>query len=152
VFEEYLEPAYNFRMTDLQAAVGRPQLSRLDGTVAERRRLAAQYISALATHSVLEVPSEEPWSRSNWQSFPVFLREDARMTQVDVMQYLLDRGIASKRGIGNAHQEPAYAHQGPWNLPRSEWLRDHTILLPLFHGLTQAEQDRVLEVCGELQQ
>lgn len=151
VFEEYLEPAYNYRMTDLQAAVGRPQMSRLDRIVAERRRLAAQYISALAANSVLEPPSEEPWSRSNWQSFPVFLREDAGTTQVDAMQHFLDRGIACKRGVGNAHQEPAYARQGPWNLPRSEWLRDHTILLPLFHGMTPAEQHRVLDACGELQ-
>jgi perosamine synthetase len=152
VFEEYLEPAYNFRMTDLQAAVGRPQMARLDAIVAERRELAARYIEGLAANPVLEPPREAAWSRSNWQSFPVFLRQSAAMTQVEVMQRLLDAGIASKRGVGNAHQEPAYAQGGVWNLPRSEWLRDHTILLPLFHGMTRSEQDRVLSVCGQLQQ
>ena len=151
VFEDYLTPAYNFRMTDLQAAVGRPQMARLDGIVMERRKLAERYISALAANTVLEPPCEETWSRSNWQSFPVFLREGAKMTQVEMMQHLLDRGIACKRGISNAHQEPAYAHSGAWSLPRSEWLRDHTILLPLFHGMTPSEQDRVLDACGELQ-
>ena len=151
VFEQYLEPAYNYRLTDLQAAVGRPQVARLEAIVGERRRLAARYISALASNPVLEPPREEAWSRSNWQSFPVFLRDEAGMTQVAVMQRLLDRGIACKRGVGNAHQEPAYAGRGRWSLPRSEWLRDHTILLPLFHGMTPLEQDRVIEVCGELQ-
>src|SRR5207253_7664615 len=48
VFEDYLTPAYNFRMTDLQAAVGRQQMARLDGIVMERRKLAERYISALA--------------------------------------------------------------------------------------------------------
>jgi perosamine synthetase len=151
VFEEYLEPAYNFRMTDLQAAVGRPQLARLDGIVHERRELAARYIDALSANRVLAPPREESWSRSNWQSFPVFLREDAGLSQVEAMQYMLNRGIACKRGISNAHQEPAYSGSGPWSLPRSEWLRDHTILLPLFHGMTPSEQACVLDVCGELQ-
>ena len=73
------------------------------------------------------------------------------MTQVEMMQHLLDRGIACKRGISNAHQEPAYLHSGAWSLPQSEWLRDRTILLPLFHGMTPSEQDRVLDACGELQ-
>src|SRR5207253_11025901 len=78
VFEDYLTPAYNFRMTDLQAAVGRQQMARLDGIVMERRKLAERYISALAANTVLEPPCEETWSRSNWQSFPVFLREGAK--------------------------------------------------------------------------
>jgi dTDP-4-amino-4,6-dideoxygalactose transaminase len=151
IFEEYLEPAYNFRMTDLQAAVGRPQIARLDSIVAERRKLADRYITRLAHHAVLRPAREENWSRTNWQSFPVFLRDNARLTQTGVMQHLLDRGIACKRGVGNAHQEPAYAGTGPWTLPLSEWLRDHTILLPLFHGMTPAEQERVLDACGELQ-
>src|SRR5213079_1382362 len=59
VFEEYLTPAYNFRMTDLQAAVGRPQMARLDGIVMERRKLAERYVSALAANTVLEPPCEE---------------------------------------------------------------------------------------------
>ena len=148
IFEEYLEPAYNFRMTDLQAAVGRPQLSRLTAIIAERRRLADRYIRELAAHPVFEPLHEAPWSRSNWQSFPVFLRPDCGTTQVAVMQHLMDHGIACKRGISNAHQEPAYTRA--LSLPQSEWLRDHTILLPLFYGMTTEEQDRVLQVCGLL--
>lgn len=150
VFEEYLEPAFNFRMTDLQAAVGRPQLARLDAIVAERRTLADRYVRALASHRVLMTLQEESWSRSNWQSFPVFLRVGCGVSQVAAMRYLLDCGVASKRGIGNAHQEPAYAARGGCHLPESEWLRDHTILLPLFHGLTPAEQDHVIEACEGL--
>jgi perosamine synthetase len=150
VFEEYVEPAFNFRMTDVQAAIGRPQLARLDVIVAERRALAERYVEALGSNRVLATLHEEPWSRSNWQSFPVFLREGCGVPQVAAMRHLLDRGIACKRGIGNAHQEPAYAGRDAYRLPESEWLRDHTILLPLFHGLTPAEQDRVIEACDGL--
>lgn len=156
VFEEYVEPAFNFRMTDLQAAIGRVQLARLDEIVAERRRLAEVYREALAAHPVLALLAEEAWSRSNWQSFPVFLRDGSGVAQVAAMQHLLDQGIACKRGIGNAHQEPAYAGRSNWStassefLAESERLRDRTILLPLFHGMTRAEQDRVVAACRSL--
>jgi perosamine synthetase len=150
IFEEYLEPAFNFRLTDLQAAVGRPQLARLDAIVAERRALASRYLDAFSANPVVMPHHEAAWSRTNWQSFPVFLRDGSRLSQRAAMQHLLDRGIASKRGVGNAHQEPAYAGRGRWVLPESEWLRDHTILLPLFHGMTRAEQDSVIDACAAL--
>ena len=150
VFEDYLEPAFNFRLTDLQAAIGRPQLARLDAIVAERRRLADLYREALADHPLFAPPAERAWARSNWQSYPVFLRGD--MGQVDAMRTLIGAGVACKRGISNAHQEIAYAaHPETWkrgsDLAVSEWLRDHTILLPLFHGMTAEEQERVIEAC-----
>lgn len=160
VFEDYVEPAFNFRMTDLQAAIGRPQLARMSAIVAERRQRAERYRDAFRDHTLFRPPAEEPWARSNWQSYPVFLREGGGIGQVQAMQYLLDQGIACKRGISNAHQELAYADRSRWacgpdpcsprQLAESEWLRDHTILLPLFHGMTDDEQNRVIEACVEL--
>jgi len=165
--ESFSEPAFNFRMTDLQAAVGRPQLARLSAIITERRALAARYTDALADHPLLAPPTEPAWLRSNWQSYPVTLRASGRMSQVEVMQFLLDRGVASRRGIGNAHAEPAYARCA-WScgfepcdptahaaghclrLPVSERARDNTILLPLFHGMSPAEQDYVLHTLRAL--
>lgn len=150
VFEEYTEPAFNYRMTDLQAAVGRPQLARLDAIVAERRRLADVYAAALADHPVFAPPRERAFARSNWQSYPIRVKDGAKVGQVAAMQALLDAGIACKRGISNAHQEPAYAGKSSWGmdprgLPVSEKLRDTTILIPLFHGMAQAEQQLVID-------
>jgi dTDP-4-amino-4,6-dideoxygalactose transaminase len=160
-FEHFSEPAFNYRMTDLQAAVGRPQLARLDDIVAERRRLADRNAQALAEHPLFSPPREPAWARSNWQSYALALRPAARGRQVEIMQFLLDRGVASRRGIGNAHAEPAYQHT-PWicgpepcdpalhavgrclRLPVSEEAHDSTILVPLFHGMSTAEQDHVI--------
>lgn len=151
VFEEYLEPAYNHRMTDLQAAVGRPQLARLDAIVAERRRLAEVYRAELAGHPLLALPADAPGTRSNWQSYPLRLRRGCRLSQREVMQRLLDEGIATKRGVSNAHQEPAYARtHGHVRLPVSERLRDTTVMIPLFHGMTESEQGRVIEALRRL--
>ncbi|MCX6553140.1 MAG: DegT/DnrJ/EryC1/StrS family aminotransferase, partial [Acidobacteria bacterium] len=167
VFEDYVEPAFNYRMTDLQAAVGRPQLARLADVVAERRARADRYRDAFRNDPVLRPPDEQPWARSNWQSYPVFLREGCGLSQVAALQHLMDHGVSCKRGISNAHQELAYADRARWacgpgpcnwgcpertcrRLAESEWLRDNTLLLPLFHGMTDEEQDRVIEACRTL--
>jgi dTDP-4-amino-4,6-dideoxygalactose transaminase len=153
IFEDYVEPAFNFRMTDLQAAVGRPQLARLTGIVAERRRRADVFHHALSDNPVVLPPADQPWTRSNWQSYPVFLREGSGVSQVAALQHLMDLGISGKRGISNAHQEIAYADPARWAggpLTESEWLRDNTLLLPLFHGMTDEEQGRVIEACRSL--
>ena len=156
IFEEYTEPAYNLRMTDLQASVGRPQLARLDAIVAERRRLADRYAAALNDHPVFAPPVERAGRKSNWQSYPLRMRDDAKITQIDAIQALVDRGIAAKRGIPNAHQEPAYAGKDNWSrapgetLRVSELLRDRTILVPLFHGMTTSEQDEVIAALREI--
>ena len=155
VFEEYTEPAYNYRMTDLQAALGRPQIARLDAIVAERTRLAETYAAALAEHPVLRAPQPRPNARWNWQTYAAFLRDGARLGQVEVLQFLLDRGIACKRGVSNAHQEPAYADRsrwraGPGGLRVSERLRDGVVMLPLYHGMTPAEQEAVIAALREL--
>src|SRR5262249_50042645 len=143
VIEHYLEPAFNFRLTDIQAALGRPQLARLSEIVAERRRLARRYADALENHPVVAPFRERANARSNWQSYPLRLRDGSGVTQLDALQHLLDRGIACKPGIMNAHQEPAYRDTSRWlggpTLAISEKMRESTILVPLFHGMTESE-------------
>ncbi len=152
VFETFVEPAFNHRMTDLQAALGRPQIARLAASIAARRRLADVYAKALDGHPVLAAPRERAGCRGNWQSYPTTLRDDAPLSQRDVLQWLLDRGVSARRGVANAHQEPAYAqHPGArFPLPVSERARDRTVMLPLYHGMTPAEQDTVLGALGAL--
>ncbi len=74
-FESYGRRGFNFRLTDIQAAVGRVQLERLDEIVAERRRLAARYSERLAVLTGVEAPREADDVRSNWQSYCVRLDE-----------------------------------------------------------------------------
>ena len=155
VFEEYTEPAFNYRMTDLQASVGRPQLVRLAEIVERRRRLGASYQAALAASLTFSPPVEREWARCNWQSYPLRMKPTAKVTQVQALQHLMDRGIAAKRGISNAHQEPAYAGKSTWasgpeGLRVSEEARDRTILIPLFHVMTDAEQTEVVQAVLEI--
>jgi dTDP-4-amino-4,6-dideoxygalactose transaminase len=145
VFESYEEVGYNYRMTDIQAAVGRAQLKKLDAII-ERRRFLANRYRELLRDSGFGLPLEPEWARSNWQSFCVRLPAD--FEQMDVMQSLLASVIVTRRGIMCAHLEPAYADRtaARWGaLPVSECAQRRSIILPLFHTMTEQQQDRVIE-------
>lgn len=145
IFETYPEIGYNYRMTDVQAAIGREQLKRLPELVQRRRELAEGYRHLLADTPGLGLPTEPEWARSNWQSFCVRLPEG--INQTETMQGLLDRGIATRRGIMCAHREGAYEKE-PWRsggtLLESERAQDRCILLPIFHQLTEKEQRAIV--------
>lgn len=146
VHESYLCVGYNYRMTDMQAAVGIEQMKRLDGIVNRRRELAARYDSALADHPWLTPPYVPDYAFHNYQSYAVTLADDAPLKRDELMQRLLDQGIATRRGIMLSHREPPYA-----DLPRSESLveseyaSDNSVLLPLYPTLGDDEQTLVID-------
>ena len=158
IFESYDELGYNYRMTDIQAGVGREQLKRLPALLERRRRLAARYSELLADIPGILPPEQPAWARSNFQSYCIYLPEDA--DQREVMQSMLDAGVSTRRGIMCAHREPAYARQ-PWScgsgagrcacpggrcerLRNSERAQERSIVLPLYDQLSEREQDRVV--------
>ncbi len=154
VFEEYLELGYNYRMTDIQGAIGRAQLRKLPEMVENRRRQVARYRELLADVPGLALPHEPSWCRSNWQSLCVRLPDGC--DQRAVMQAMLNHGVATRRGIMCSHREPAFAHE-PWRaaaigassggdggaaagaLEQSEQAQDQTVVLPLFHEMSEEE-------------
>jgi perosamine synthetase len=142
IFEAYNSLGYNYRMTDIQAAVGREQLKRLAEVFDRRRALAAQYVQLLAGIKGLELPAEPSWARSNWQSFAVVLPEGC--DQRAVMQKMLDDGVSTRRGIMCSHREPAYKGTPiRHSLRRSEAAQERAIILPLYPQMTSAEQEQV---------
>jgi dTDP-4-amino-4,6-dideoxygalactose transaminase len=144
IFETHPVMGYNYRMTDIQAAVGREQLKRLPEIVARRRALAARYVEMLSDAQWLGLPSEPSYARTNWQSFCVRLPDHA--DQRTVMQALLDKGIASRRGIMCSHREEVYS-SAPLRmpLPHSEAAQDHGIVLPLYPQMTEDDQAQVAD-------
>jgi perosamine synthetase len=146
IFEDYLVVGYNYRMTDMQAAVGRKQLMKLPDIVARRRALAARYAELLGNIEGLNLPFEPDWARSNWQSYCV--RLPSRVDQKSVMQKLLDQGIATRRGIMCSHREAPYANEKPRHgLRQSELAQDRSILLPIY---AQMKEEDLEQVAGAL--
>jgi dTDP-4-amino-4,6-dideoxygalactose transaminase len=143
IFESHPEVGYNYRMTDIQAAVGREQLKRMPEIIAARRRLAARYTKLLQDNLGIVTPHEPDWARSNFQSYSVKLPD--RLDQRAVMQAMLDAKIATRRGIMCAHREACYAGSTHASLKHSEAAQDHCIILPLYPQMTEQEQDTVVK-------
>ena len=157
VFENYEALGYNYRMTDIQAAVGREQLKKLPKMVSHRQALAQLYFKLLAEIPDLNLPIEPSWAHSNWQSFCVCLPDGC--AQREVMQALLDKGIHTRRGVMCAHREMAYPI-GSWScgmppqscscpsgscsrLVISERAQDECIILPIYHQMLEEDIERV---------
>jgi perosamine synthetase len=142
IFEDYLVIGFNYRMTDVQAAVGRKQLERLPDLVSRRRAIAASYAELLGNIDGLALPVEPEWARSNWQSYCVRLPN--RVDQKAVMQSLLNQGIATRRGIMCSHREPPYSSEKQHHdLRQSELAQDNSILLPIYTQMTEDDVARV---------
>lgn len=142
IFESHPVLGYNYRMTDIQAAVGREQLRRLPGMVERRREIAALYQQHLASAQWIGIPQEASWARTNWQSYAVRLPD--HVDQKAVMQAMLDAGISTRRGIMCAHREDGYRTSRHAGLPNSEWCQDRTIVLPLYPQMTDADVELIV--------
>ena len=147
-FEDYVETGFNYRMTDIQAAIGIEQLRRLPDLVQRRRELARLYREGLADIPGLETQAEPPYAKSNWQSFLVRLsRPDL---QRPVMRCLQGKGVSSRRGVMCAHLEPIYADAWPvGSFPKSERARDYNILLPFYTRMDVADVEYVVNALQE---
>jgi perosamine synthetase len=160
LFESYPILGYNYRMSDLQAAMGREQLKRLPEIIKRRRTLANYYQEQLSNLPDLTLPLEPNWAKSNWQSYCLGLPEYCDQQQV--MQAMLNAGIATRRGIMCIHREIAYQTES-WScgisqencqcppsscqrLAKSEQAQKQAILLPLFYEITQEQQDYVIDI------
>ncbi len=146
VIEHYIELGFNFRMTDIQAAVGLVQLGKLGQLIARRRMLAERYQQLLAGIPGVRTVTDPEYGTTNYQSFWVLLPEDFPVSRDELLQRLATAGISARRGIMAAHLEPAYQGIGHDPLPVTERLTARTLILPLYHDLTEPEQDLVVSV------
>jgi len=138
--ESYLEVAYNYRLTDIQAAMGIEQLRRLPAMVQRRQELAAMYDERLAGHAVVKTPVVSDTVSWNVQTYSVRLPGWSAEERDAVMQHMLDAGVASRAGVMTAHREPAYADFDV-KLPLSEQASDSSLVMPLYTGMDESDVD-----------
>lgn len=149
LIEEYPIVGYNYRMTDIQAALGVTQLQRIPQLIEKRRTLARYYIKKLNAVPWLKTYEEKAFGKTNWQSFPVRLLKNSPVTRNGLMQHLLDNNISSRPGIMNAHEELPYKNR-LFHLPVSEELRRTTVLLPFFDRMTNKDIDKIIGCIAKL--
>jgi dTDP-4-amino-4,6-dideoxygalactose transaminase len=145
--EEYTELGFNFRMTDLQAAVGLVQLGRLPAIVTRRREIASRYQAAIAGITGLRAVADPAYGTSNFQSFWVEVCDGYPIDRDGLLQALAGADISARRGIMAAHRQAPYRQlASALDLPATDRLTDGTLILPIHHALTEADQDRVIAV------
>jgi len=149
VLEEFPETGFNYRMSDIQAAVGLVQLSRLERIVARRRELAGRYQKGFADVANLRTVFDPSYGMTNYQSFWIVLEKDFPLTRNEMLRKLRSRGISARRGFMAAHLEPAYSDLPHGDLSVTEHLTHRSIILPLFHELSEADQYAVIDVMRE---
>jgi perosamine synthetase len=144
--ETYDEVGFNFRMTDMQAAIGITQLGRLGDFLERRRYLAARYTENLQHLPWLQTPVVPPNCRHNYQSYMIRLVGDFAARRDEIMQDLLEKKISTRRAIMATHRELPY-RSARWenSLPQTNLVADTGLILPLFHQMTDSEQDYIIE-------
>lgn len=141
--DRFVEVGWNYRMSDLHAAVGLVQLDRLDELLARRFEQAQRYNAAFAASSRL-LPPRVPTDRTHtYQSYQLLLAAGAPERDA-VLARVNGRGIAARQAVGLCHRHVPYADQAAGGFANAEEIERRGLLLPLYHQLTRAAQDRVI--------
>lgn len=146
VYESYESIGYNYRMTDIQAAIGIKQMDFLGDILAKRRAIGKRYDASFKNLDWLSVIEVKDFVTSwNYQSYPLILNEEFSDCRDEVMNALQESGIATRRGIPPIHKEPAYHEFNQLSLPVAEGLSRRVIFLPIFPTMTDDEVEYVIQ-------
>lgn len=144
-YNEFSEIGYNYRMTDLQAAIGISQLSKLDKILEKRRKLAFRYNSVFEAADFLIPPYIPDYAKPNYQSYILQIDKNCASPTDKIIKYLLKNNIHAKAGITSIHNQVCYKRLfGSIKLPETEKATGQTIILPLYPQLKKNEQDFVI--------
>lgn len=151
LIEQYISVGYNYRMSDIHAAIGIEQMRKLDYILKKRKELAMSYNKALKEIPFLSIPKIPDYAEPNFQSYIIRLKKNSPISRNDLINKLLEKGIEAKPGIMTIHREPAYKDicKGLL-LPESESVCDDCIILPLYPQMTAQEQNYVIDSISKI--
>ena len=151
LFEDYLKRGYNYKITDIQSAIGILQMDKLDEIIRNRRKLAQRYDAALKGSKIFIIPQVPHNCESNYQTYLVRIKDESELSRNEILLCLNNKGIGAKQGIQSIHKEKAYYEEyRDIKLPETEKATAQTVALPLFPGLTFEEQDFIIDVLQSL--
>jgi len=150
IIETYPELGYNYRMTDIQAAIGIEQMKKLPSILDARKQKARIYDTELGNIPPIRIPKVPSYARHNYQSYWIELLDPAPVDRNTLMAKLLEKGIATRRGIMAIHREPCYGAYSGMHLPNTDKLTENTLLLPLYPRLSDEEQRFIINSLKEI--
>jgi dTDP-4-amino-4,6-dideoxygalactose transaminase len=148
--QQYADVGYNYRLTDIQAAIGLIQLGKLDSMLEQRSTQARRYDTAFVEVAEVERPYVPAYATHAYSSYLIRLKATARINRDELLRRMASRGISCRAGIQPLHWEPYYRSRcDSLVLPFTEAAARTTLFLPIFPGLTDVEQDRVIRALKE---
>lgn len=138
---------YNYRLTNIAAAIGLAQMEKIDWHISQRRRIAGEYQERLGSHEKVAFQEQKPWAKSAHWLPSIVLKEACKHSQAHVMKKLSDVGIETRPFFVPMHRLPMYQNVSRARYPVADWLADRGINLPAFAGLAS---DDVNYVCEQL--
>ncbi len=149
----HTEAGHNFRMTNLQAAIGLAQLERIDAILEKKKAIGKAYCERLKNLPNLQLPVEEPWAKSIYWMFGIVLTEDTSMNASQMAQRLRDRGIDTRPFFLGMHEQPVFQQMGLFRdekYPVAERLARRGLYLPSGLTLTESQIDEVTEAVKDI--
>jgi len=147
------ELGFNFRLTNLQAAVGLAQLERIDQIVAQKRRMGSEYTRRLKDVAGLQLPVEETWARNVYWMYGVVLGESRGMNALELASRLLERGVETRPFFLGMHEQPVFHKRGLFlneRYPTAERIARQGLYLPSGLALTEDQLSRVCDAVKEV--
>jgi perosamine synthetase len=142
----HLYPGFNYRMTNMQAAVGLAQMERINDFLKRRINLAAYYNAHLAGFESLQLPAQAPWALNIYWLYVIVVRPDRLgMDRDHLAAKLLESGIETRPAFFALHPQPAYANSIKYPCPVSEDIASRGLCLPIGNEMILADVDRVCE-------
>jgi perosamine synthetase len=148
--EEFHEVGYNYRMTNLQGALGVAQMDRLGEIQTLRRARAERYSDAFTNMRHIIPPHVPDYATPNWQSYAIMTSHDCEVERNVVAQRLLNAGIACRPAYMACHLQPVYKQLYPdLQLPNTEMALASVVILPLYPQMTDEEQEYVIDTLSQ---
>ena len=143
---------HQYRLTNIQAALGLPQIARMDELLARKRWIGNAYTERLHGLAMLQLPVERPWARNIYWMYGILLRDDARLDARELSERLQSRGIETRPFFLGMHEQPALQSRGLFageRYPVADRLARRGLYLPSGLSLTEIQLDRVADVLKE---
>ena len=145
IYAAYSEVGYNYRMTDLQGAMGVEQMKKLPWILARKQEIGRWYDAHLADIQEVEPPYVPDYAVHSYQSYLIHFRPEHRIDRDVLLRQMAERGISCRHGIAPMHFEPYYQElYGELHLPITEEVSRSTMFLPIYPSMTEAELEYIV--------
>lgn len=144
IFEEYNELGYNYRLTDIQCAIGIEQMKKINYFISERRKIAEIYNSAFNKIENIQTPNDTKYTKHCYQSYALILKNKLKNKRNELILFLKEKGIATKRSATAINIQNLYKHMDQ-KCSNAEYADKNSISLPLWPGLKNNEIEYIIE-------